>query len=56
MLKDCFRSLKGKMPFVGPFYVVNDNKPVDGKVPQVMRCHLCYKTHVLYNSRTKLND
>jgi hypothetical protein len=34
---------------------VNDNKPVDGKVPQIMRCHLyCYKTHVLYNPRTKL--
>jgi hypothetical protein len=36
------------------FYVVNHNKLVDGKIPQVMRCHSCYKTHVLYNPRTKL--
>jgi len=34
--------------------VVNDNKLMDGKIPQVMRFHLCYKTHVLYNPRTKL--
>jgi len=34
-------------------YAVNDNKLVDGKVPQVMRCHLCYKTFVLYNLRIK---
>jgi hypothetical protein len=55
MLKDCSRNLKGKMQFVGLFYVVNDNKLVDDKVPQVMRCHLyCCKTFVLYNPRTKL--
>jgi len=36
------------------FYVVNDNKLVDGKILQVMRCHLCYKTLVLYSTRTKL--
>jgi hypothetical protein len=35
------------------FYVVNDNKPMDAKIPQVMRIHLCYDTHVLYNPRTK---
>jgi len=35
------------------FYVVNDNKPMDAKIPQVMRFHLCYNTHVLYNPRTK---
>ncbi len=29
-------------------------KPMDGKIPQVMRCHLCYKTLVLYNPRIKL--
>jgi hypothetical protein len=34
--------------------VVNDNKPMDGKIPQVMRCHLCYKTPMLYNPRIKL--
>jgi hypothetical protein len=34
--------------------VVNDNKPVDGKIPQVMIFHLCYKKHVLYNPRKKL--
>ncbi len=34
--------------------MVNDNKLVDGKIFQVIRCHLCYKTHVLYNPRTKL--
>jgi len=36
------------------FYVVNDNKPMDGKIPQVMKCHLCYKTPTLYTPRTKL--
>jgi len=36
------------------FYVVNDNKSVDGRVPQVMKCNLCYKTPTLYNPRTKL--
>jgi len=55
MLKDCYGNLKGKMQIVGLFYVVNDDKLVDGKVPQVMRCHLyCCKTFVLYNPRTKL--
>ncbi len=34
--------------------MVNGNKLVDGKILQVMRCHLCYKTHVLYNPRKKL--
>ncbi len=35
--------------------MVNDNKPVDGKIPQVVRCHLyCCKTFVLYNPRAKL--
>ncbi len=34
--------------------MVNDNKPVDGKILQVMRCHLCYKTLVLYSIKTKL--
>jgi hypothetical protein len=34
--------------------VLNDNKPVDGKILPVMRCHLCYKTLVLYNPRIKL--
>jgi hypothetical protein len=24
-----------------------------GKILQVMRCHLCYKTPILYNPRTK---
>jgi hypothetical protein len=43
------------MPFVGNLYVVNDNKRMDVKTPQVMRCHLCYKTLVLYNPRTKLS-
>jgi hypothetical protein len=33
---------------------VNDNEPMDGKIPQIMRCHLCYKTFVLYNPRIKL--
>ncbi len=36
------------------FYVVNDNKPEDGKIPQVIRCHLCYKKRLLYIPRTKL--
>jgi hypothetical protein len=36
------------------FYVVNDNKSVDGKVPHVMKCNLCYKTPMLYHPRTKL--
>ncbi len=50
-----FWKLEGKNAICWAFYVVNDNKPVDGKVPQVMRCHLyCYKTVVLYNLRTKL--
>jgi hypothetical protein len=42
------------MPFVG-LYMMNDNKLVDGKIPQVMRCHLCYNTLVLYDPRTKLS-
>jgi hypothetical protein len=25
------------------FYVVNDNKPMDSKILQIMKCHLCYK-------------
>jgi hypothetical protein len=33
---------------------VNDIKPTNDRVPQVMRCHLCYKTLVLYIPRTKL--
>jgi len=36
------------------FYVVNDNKSMDGRVFQVMKCNLCYKTPMLYNPRTKL--
>ncbi len=34
--------------------MVNYNKPEDGKFPQVIRCHLSYKTPLLYNPRTKL--
>jgi hypothetical protein len=34
--------------------VVNNNKPKDGKNPQVIRCHLCYKTPLLHNPKTKL--
>ncbi len=34
--------------------MINDNKLVDGKILQVMRYHLCSKTLVLYNLRTKL--
>jgi hypothetical protein len=32
---------------------VNDNKPMDSRIPQVMRCHLCCKKLVLYNPRIK---
>jgi hypothetical protein len=45
---------KGRNVICWAFYVVNDNKPMDGKIPQVMRCQLCYKTPMLYNPRTKL--
>ncbi len=38
------------------FYVVNDNKSMDGKVPQVMKCNLRYKTPMLYNPRTRLKN
>ncbi len=34
--------------------MINDNKIVDGKIPQVMKYHLCSKTLMLYNLRTKL--
>jgi hypothetical protein len=44
------------MPFVENLYVVNDNKQMDVKTPRVVRCHLCYKTLVLYNPRTKLSN
>jgi hypothetical protein len=40
------------MPFVG-LYMVNDNKLMDGRIPQVMS--LCYNTFMLYNPRTKLS-
>jgi len=45
---------KGRNAICCTFYVGNDNKPMDGKIPQVMKCHLCYKTPMLYNPRTKL--
>jgi hypothetical protein len=54
MLKDCSRSLKGEMPLVGlsmRLMIINNGWQNSFKV---MRCHLCYKTHVLYNPRTKL--
>jgi hypothetical protein len=56
MFKDCPGSLKGEMPFVGLSMwsmIINDNKPMDGKILQVMRCHLCYKTVVLHNPKIK---
>ncbi len=34
--------------------MVNNNKPMDGKIPQIMRCHLCYKKPMLCNPRIKL--
>jgi len=45
---------EGKNAICWAFYVVIDNKPIDGKVPQIMRCHLCYKTLVLYNPKKNL--
>ncbi len=45
---------KGRNVICWAFYVVNDNKPMDGKFPHIMRYHLCYKTPMLYNPRTKL--
>ncbi len=45
---------KGRYAICLAFNVVNDNKPMDGKIPQVMRCHLCYKTLVLHNPKIKL--
>jgi hypothetical protein len=49
-----FWKLKGRNAICWAFYVLNDNKLMDGKVPQIMRCHLCYKTLVLYNPKINL--
>lgn len=49
-----FSKPKGRNAICWAFYAVNDNKPMDGKVPQIMRCHLCYKMLMLYNPRTNL--
>jgi hypothetical protein len=49
-----FRKPKRRNIICWAFYVVNDNKPMDGKILQVMRCHLCYKTPMLYNPKIKL--
>jgi hypothetical protein len=35
-------------------FLCADNKPMDGKIPQIVRCHLCYKTPVLYNPKINL--
>jgi hypothetical protein len=51
MFKDCSRSLNGEMPFVGRLMIINQWM---AKKIKIMRCHLCYKIHVLYNPRTKL--
>jgi len=54
MLKDCSRSLKVEMSFVGLSMWSMIINPMDGKIPQVMKCHLCYKTLVLHNPKIKL--
>ncbi len=46
-----FWKSKGRHAICWAFNVVNDNKPMDGKIPQVMKCHLCYKTLVLHNPK-----
>jgi hypothetical protein len=51
-----FKKPKGRNAICWAFNVVNDNKPIDSKIPQVMRCHLCYKTLVLHNPKIKLRD
>ncbi len=45
---------KGRNAICWAFNVINDNKPTNGKIPQVMRCHLCYKTLMLHNPKIKL--
>jgi hypothetical protein len=47
--KRFFWKFEGRNAICWAFYAVYDNKLVDGKIPQVMRCHLCYKTLVLYS-------
>jgi hypothetical protein len=42
-----FYKPKGRNAICWAFYVVNDNKPMDRKVPQIMRCRLCYKMLML---------
>ncbi len=49
-----FWKVEGRDAICWAFYVINDNKLMDGKIPQVMKYHLCSKTLVLYNLRTKL--
>jgi hypothetical protein len=44
----------GRNAICWAIYRVNDNKPINGKIPQIMQCLLCYKTHVPFNPRTKL--
>jgi hypothetical protein len=44
----------GRNAICWAIYRVNDNKPINGKVPQIMQCLLCYKTHVPFNPITKL--
>jgi hypothetical protein len=45
---------EGRNAICWPFYVLNDNKPMDGKIPQIMRCHLCYRTPMLYNPKINI--
>jgi hypothetical protein len=49
-----FWKLEGRDAICWAFYSINDNKLVDGKILQVMKYHLCSKTLVLYDLRTKL--
>jgi hypothetical protein len=49
-----FWKLEGRNAICWAFNIVNDNTPMDGKIPQVVRCHLCYKTLVLHNPKIKL--
>jgi hypothetical protein len=49
-----FWKLEGRDAICWAFHVINDNKLVDGKIPQVMKYHLCSKTLMLYNFKTKL--
>ncbi len=56
MFKEQLKNQMVEFFYVGFCFCVNDNKGVDLKCPQMMKCILCYNCLILVcNSRTQVN-